>query len=147
MDHSIIERVKFLQASMNASIRKFAQLLDLSESNVRNYTERGIRPSAELLTKVALAFPQVNLKWLLTGEGEPFQPDAVASPELKKTKTGASHDACCRERDSYKAQLDLMQQQVVLLNGQLKTKDELLAAKEEILSLLRTDQSNQSLRH
>jgi transcriptional regulator with XRE-family HTH domain len=134
-DHPIIERVKFLQTYLNVSIRKFAQLLDLSESNIRNYTERNIRPSSEFLTKIALAFPQVNLKWLLTGEGEPFQSDTTASSGSEEAH--ATKESYRLERDSYKAQLALTREQVALLHEQLKMKDEILAAKQETINLLR----------
>lgn len=71
-EEPIGQRIKFLITSLGLSVRKFAHALDVGETNIRNYLDRGTKPSSDILEKIILSFPQVNMVWLLTSEGEPF---------------------------------------------------------------------------
>ncbi len=151
-EQSIGQRIKFLIEATEFSVRKFAQAIDVSETNIRNYTDRGTKPSSDVLEKIALQFPQTNLEWLLTGRGAAFKTDsdggltqtniagkknAVNVAGGKANQTNIILTECERERDAYKAERDLARQEAQSLREQLAMKDQLLAAKDEMLALLR----------
>ena len=134
----------------------FSRALGLSETTIRNYTDRNSKPSSDVLEKIYSTFKQVNLVWLVTGEGDPLLPGAQIPTEpyipyqknnhdsplavLLPNNPAAGRDAiadCEKERDGYRAERDSLAREVVLLREQLTTKDQLIAAKEEMLALLR----------
>ncbi|WP_460500194.1 hypothetical protein [Hymenobacter agri] len=140
-------------------MRAFSEAIGDSSSNTNNYIgSRQTEPKPEYLSKVVNHFRNVNAHWLLTGEGEPF----VSSPPTGTTQTGNFNQAgssnkqvikgnkggivggsigkaeqtnivlseCERQRDAYKAEVDFLRQQLAM-------KDQLIEAKEEMLTLLR----------
>ena len=145
---SINERLKFLVTSLSESSRAFSEVIGESPTNTHNYTTGDTRPKPEYLKKVLLQFRNINAYWLMTGEGEPFIGDAPTPPvsiSNKKNKgpvqnnTGdhntitnnVSLDSCKRDLAAAKTENELLRQQLVMAQA-------LLEAKEETLSLLRS---------
>jgi len=61
-----------LLSSLKISKKKFAEQLGLSQGNVSDWFNRpGYRPSIDALKRISDTF-NVNLNWLITGEGEMF---------------------------------------------------------------------------
>lgn len=88
-------------------------------------------------------FRTVNAHWLLTGEGEPF----LNSSQGSVTQTGTFNQAGTKNKQSnsnssqegqVNAALESANKEIILLREQLAMKDQLIAAKEEMLSLLRS---------
>jgi transcriptional regulator with XRE-family HTH domain len=74
LQETIGQRLKFLMESLNLKVRTFAGVLDVSETNIRNYLNRDSKPSSDVLERIVRHYPEVNTLWLITGEGEPFLP-------------------------------------------------------------------------
>ena len=73
-------RVKFIRTYYNLSQRAFAEKLGFSSANVVNYWEKGRTfPSPEAFFKMYEVF-NVNLNWLIAGEGEPFLEEDLEIP-------------------------------------------------------------------
>lgn len=157
---SVNERIKFLIDSLGVSTRKFSELVGESYSNMNNYvSERQSMPPASLLEKLLIHFENLDPKWLIAGIGKPFPEGALQTPTIhqtqKKTKgstvIGTNHgdvitniEECRKERDTYKNELEMVrrdaasyQREIELLKGQLETKDNLIASKDELLNFLR----------
>jgi transcriptional regulator with XRE-family HTH domain len=145
---SIGQRINFLMTSSKFSVRKFAQMLDLSETNIRNYI-KGTKPSSDVLEKIAQTFPQTNLAWLITGNGQPFLDDApTTTTHIKNISGGAVHsgtgnqvitlEACMQELELTKRDATSLQKENDSLREQLKLKDQLLEAKDETIALFRS---------
>ena len=151
---SINERLKFLISALNISARAFSQTIEVSESTTRNYLDKGTKPSTDYLERIASHFTNVNLTWLITGQGEALLAESstpqaqtnisgkknavnVASGNGKAVQKNYVLADCEKERDIYKAQLDKAQREIELLTGQLQTKDALIASKEETIDLLK----------
>lgn len=147
------QRIKFLMDAQGWSIRKFSRALDLSDTNIRNYIDKGTKPGSDVLEKILQTFPATNPGWLLTGRGEPFidgeatsQNQPTISNDTNNVATGKGGKAiqkdytlsdCEKKRDTYKAQLDKAQGEIALLRGQLERADALVAAKGETIALLK----------
>jgi hypothetical protein len=154
---TIGQRIKFLTTSLNLSVRKFAQMLDVSETNIRNYIDKGTKPSSDVLEKMILQFPLVNMAWLLTGKGEPLftESDAGTTQTGNFNQSGTSNKQTIKgnkgnvigtnngtaignvELEDCKRGLNEAQREIEYLRGQLKMQETVLAAKDETITLLR----------
>jgi transcriptional regulator with XRE-family HTH domain len=153
---TIGQRIKFLIDSEKISVRKFAQTLDVAETNIRNYLDKGTKPSSDALEKMVRSFPRTNLVWLVTGEGEPF----LSESDNGITQTGNFNQAGTSNKQvvkgnkgnlqtgdnstinnltlaNCKTDLEKAQREIEYLRGQLLMQETVLAAKEETITLLR----------
>jgi hypothetical protein len=72
----INQRLNFLADSLADSVRAFGLAIGDNSSNAHKYVKGDTRPSPDFLEKVLTHFSNINARWLLTGEGEPFLADA-----------------------------------------------------------------------
>jgi phage repressor protein C with HTH and peptisase S24 domain len=122
-------------------------MLDVSDTNIRNYIERGSKPSSDVLEKLAQIIPGINALWLLTGEGEPFlnnQPSDQSTTASVKKNSGVigSHGTQVNFEvpstfDDCKQQLAVLTAENEGLRSTVAALETALSAKEEILTLLR----------
>lgn len=75
------ENLKNIRKSLRLSVAKFAELLEMSASTLTGYERSERTPSWQLFAQLYKK-ANVNLNWLLTGEGEMF----LARPTLKIRK-------------------------------------------------------------
>lgn len=135
------------------SARDFSRAVGVPDNNTQNYLEpRFAQPKADYLEKVVLHFKSVNPAWLLAGQGEPF----LADTQDSITQTGKINQAGSRNKQTVtnnkvgfqantsavqdtqsSAALESANKEIALLREQLAMKDQLIAAKEEMLTLLR----------
>jgi hypothetical protein len=145
VEKPINQRIKFLLEHLKMSARDFSRAVGVADNNTQNYLEpRFAQPKAEYLERVLLHFESINPTWLLLGKGEPFLLGAEPAQTISNTKGkgniigqnittaigNLNLDDCRRELAS-------SQKEVEHLKQQLELKDALLAAKEEMLVLLR----------
>jgi transcriptional regulator with XRE-family HTH domain len=79
----INKRLVVIQEQQQLSKSQFAQLLQTSLPMITHITQGRNKPGVELLQKVLMAFPEMNAKWLLLGEGEMMVSD---NTNLKKSE-------------------------------------------------------------
>ncbi|MDO7849197.1 hypothetical protein Q5H92_22730 [Hymenobacter sp. M29] len=86
MQTTVGERIKFLLDHFKLSARKFSRQLGVPENNTQNYLPPNPRePGAYYLEKVLLNFESINAHWLLTGDGDPFSPEAAEDSGIYQT--------------------------------------------------------------
>jgi predicted transcriptional regulator len=88
---TINQRLSFIVNSLNMKVGPFSRAIGLSETTVRNYTDRNSKPSSDVLAKIVSTFDQVNLVWLVMGKGEPFLP--VTSSKVPQPTFGTFRKA------------------------------------------------------
>lgn len=81
MEEIFEERLVEFRKTITSNASAFARSIDLSQPVYANYERGQRRPAFEILEKMARVH-NVNLNWLLTGEGEMF----LARPTLKIRK-------------------------------------------------------------
>lgn len=59
-----------------------SRILGISDSTVRNYTDRTSKPGYEVLEKLYRSFKRINLPWLFGEPGEPLLPEQSSEREL-----------------------------------------------------------------
>lgn len=142
------QRLKFLIKQLNLDVKGFCKALDVSETTVRNYFNRGSNPNAEFLMKLTNTFGLVNLGWLLTGKGEHFLSESTQSSTLQQTNiknnsgigisNGSTNNITNNlTLDDCKQSLQQSERENAHLREQLARADALVAAKDETINLLR----------
>lgn len=96
------------------SQKAFAETAGLKASTYSDYESRGVEPTVGVIGKIIEAFPEINVRWLVTGKGEPLASSvAEESAEYKA---------------SQEIDLDLLHQ----LEDRLKERHELIRRIEEL---------------
>lgn len=82
-DLSVNQRIKFLiEDYSQLTQRAFAARIGVSQSAISSlFSQRENRPGLDMVQKIAIAYPEVNLEWLLLGQGNMLKP-AVPLSEL-----------------------------------------------------------------
>lgn len=76
---TINERLSLLIKALGLNNNSFARKLDVNPAVTFNIIEgRKTKPSYDLLEKIIFTFDNINLYWLLKGEGDMFGPAATA---------------------------------------------------------------------
>ncbi len=83
---SVNQRVNFLvQEVSNSSQTAFANLIGIKPGSVSDIVGGRLnKPSFDVLNKIAIAIPKVNVVWLLTGEGEMFKSEISANNSVNE---------------------------------------------------------------
>lgn len=72
MEQTINERYESLIKSLRFNVTTFAAELGFSQTAMANVTNGNNKPSFAMIEATIKAFPQVNLLWLMKGEGSMF---------------------------------------------------------------------------
>ena len=86
MQENMLFRLSKFIKSKNLSVRAFEQNSGLSNATISRALKNGTSFSTEHLEKISHAFPELNLNWLVKGEGDMLlymslqQDVAVAKP-------------------------------------------------------------------
>jgi hypothetical protein len=130
------ERLKFLLSALNLKIGPFARTMGVSDTNVRNYLDRGSKPSSEFLETLILNFDTINPAWLLTGKGEPFLSPPTENPPLTANTKKISRSQVIGSvgGDVHQNTLDplsaeqhaALQREIELLRSQLNDKERII---------------------
>lgn len=142
---TINQRLKFLLELLDLKAGQFARALGLSETTVRNYVDRTAKPSSDVIEKIATTFRLVNLAWLITGEGPPLHeadstfggPRPISLKNNSGNAIGINHGKASQQQGSLPGNEATLLKEIENLKQQLKLKDELLAAKQESIDLLK----------
>ena len=87
---SINNRLREVMEYKGLSIKAFAELLDMPYRTLQNYLLNERDPSAEVLIKISDVL-NVDLNWLMRGEGEMFRGSMSESKLNEKEKQLISH--------------------------------------------------------
>lgn len=91
---AIIERIKLIVEHYGLSTSSFADSIQVQRSSMSHLLSGRNKPSLDFVTKVINTYPEVDLYWLLKGEGSfPKKKDAKQTPlshtESQRLKTAA----------------------------------------------------------
>lgn len=83
------ERFKQLLEEKGLTATKFAALIKVNASAMSHILNGRSKPGFDVLDKIAQAFPDVNLNWLISGKGELFNitPDKEKRTEIAVQKS------------------------------------------------------------
>jgi transcriptional regulator with XRE-family HTH domain len=77
------ERIKMLRKRLNMSQKKFSEMLDVSLITLQRYEKGEREPSSDFLINLKNKF-NVNINWLLTGQGKMFLEEDKGDNKIEK---------------------------------------------------------------
>ncbi|WP_319266818.1 helix-turn-helix transcriptional regulator [uncultured Draconibacterium sp.] len=79
------DRIKNFIDAKGISAGELAAVLDVQRSNISHILNGRNKPGASFIEKLLLEFPDLNARWLLTGEGDMFsgQVSVASAPQQK----------------------------------------------------------------
>jgi len=84
------ERIKEFIDKKGMQPSELAVMLDVQRSNVSHILNGRNKPGASFIEKMLLVFPELNARWLLTGEGSMFiVSDSIVQPTIPEVKKAA----------------------------------------------------------
>ena len=84
------ERLKFLINQKKLSNAELAEKIGIQKSTVSHLLSGRNKPGFDFLNKLVKVFPDINLRWLITGEGDTFSEQSPTLPE-NPAKTNESN--------------------------------------------------------
>ncbi len=69
---NISERVQFILKHYNLTAGSFADKMGIQKSSISHLLSGRNKPSFQFLSKLVKAFPEINLNWFITGDGDIF---------------------------------------------------------------------------
>lgn len=69
MNTSVNERIRSIIKRENLTIESFANNIDISKNTLVSMFNKGTKPSYEILSSIAIAYPDYPLRWILLGKG------------------------------------------------------------------------------
>ncbi|MFC0605926.1 hypothetical protein [Winogradskyella pulchriflava] len=96
--HPVVQRMLEIADDLGYSPRKFEMSIKKSNGYINGMKSRGGSPNIDVLLDVVSAFPEYNLLWLATGEGEMKEPEGVLNEpgEDYNTQKDASFEKLVR---------------------------------------------------
>lgn len=146
----INERVRLIYKSLNITLKSFSEALDISEGTLKSMFNRGTNPSFDVIEKIANAYPNISMDWLITGKGKMLKQDAKEGINLSNVGTGNianagtigsihhpySNNVVGSDFNADNGVKEDKDQQILLLKNEVKHLNELLAEKERFIQIL-----------
>ena len=82
-------RLKKILDYYNLSASAFAEIVTVQCSSISHILSGRNKPSLEFITKVVNAFPDIELLWLLSGDGE-FPKSTAPHPKIESTQISSN---------------------------------------------------------
>lgn len=82
---SLIDRLEIVRKRAGLNKSQFERSLSVSTGYLKLTEKRQSQPGTELLIEFSKKYPDICLKWLLTGEGEMLKNDSNATSIAKET--------------------------------------------------------------
>jgi hypothetical protein len=127
---TINQRLNFLSEKLASSTRAFGLAIGDNSSNTHKYLNGTTRPSPDYLEKVVLRFRDINAFWLLTGEGEPFLPDApngvLSDKKISRSLVTGNVGRDAIQNHGVSGNEQALKREIELLKEQLAEKERLI---------------------
>lgn len=95
----LAENLKKVRQELGLSVAKFADKLEMSASTLTGYERSERTPSLQLFTQLYKKL-NVNLNWLVSGEGEMFNANAKQFEQEHEVFTQIVHDLINKELEA-----------------------------------------------
>jgi transcriptional regulator with XRE-family HTH domain len=80
------DRLKLLRKQLGLKQKEFAEVLGVRNVSISEYERNSYTPNYAFLCHLKEKYPEINLDWLVTGEGSMYHVDGerVVDPEFQK---------------------------------------------------------------
>ena len=136
----MIERLNVFIADLRISVREFERTIAASEGTIRLAIKKNSDIQAKWLVAIAKNYPQLDIYWLLTGEGEMLRGGTVQVSGSGNAVVGNSHNSTATvnatptDTSDLRAMVEEQRTIIESLQGQLQEKDKQIAQLLAIIS-------------
>lgn len=92
------DRIKSYMDYKGISAGEFALALDVQRSNISHILNGRNMPGAAFIEKLLLKYPDINARWLLTGQGEMIESDQSEKEKIPVKATSKEDEVISQER-------------------------------------------------
>lgn len=78
----MVDRINLILRAKNITARQFADEIGIQPSGMSHIISGRNRPSLDFVMKVINRYPEIDIKWLMFGEGEMYAPSIVPKPAV-----------------------------------------------------------------
>ena len=121
---SIVDRIYKIIDWKDISVNEFSKRIDVSNGYFAKQRSANANVGSQVIEKVVRECPEVNLYWLITGEGEMLKPDTTLS-----LKSSATHPSSV---DNFSRVCNIYN----VYNGLIKEKDAIIEKKDAEINRL-----------
>lgn len=123
---TIQDRLAAFLAELNISTQKFERMCDLGQGAAAKLSQKSY---ATTYARIAKAFPQLNIDWLKTGEGDMCNPAPSMDINVDFKMSGRSQMAVgnITNINDAKTQIAVLQERIKALESQMAEKDARIA--------------------
>jgi transcriptional regulator with XRE-family HTH domain len=82
----MVSRFKALLESLQLSASEFAEKIGVQRSSISHILSGRNKPSVDFLDKIIRAFPEVNIEWLISGNGQWKKSPSIDPSHITATK-------------------------------------------------------------
>ena len=119
---TINERIAIIIKELGLNNNSFSKIIGVNPTIIHNIIKGRNKPSFDLMQKIISSFDNINIDYLLKGEGSPINSNIVNEPYVKYGKDYSNEIRILKER--------------------IKDLENLLQAKQEIIQLLKDKLDN-----
>lgn len=80
----MIDQIKRVMKANDLSATQFADEIGIQRSSVSHVLSGRNKPSLDFMLKIKLRYPELNLDWLLLGEGQMLEKDSLETKNQKE---------------------------------------------------------------
>jgi transcriptional regulator with XRE-family HTH domain len=121
---TIGQRVRSIWKASQMRQEEFCLIINVSRGMLNKYFTDENKPGIEVLESIIKTFPEINSRWLLTGEGEMLSSDTMKSGSIQIGKTFLGGSEVNEQPKEYKKPLDLERENSRLKDKFMKTFDD-----------------------
>lgn len=132
----MITRIHNLIIEEGISVRKFEQSINASNGLIRKAITNQTDVQSKWILEIASTYPNVNLEWLIKGQGEMYQNNSKENDNAQIYISENEFNKMKMEIESLKS---LIESNKVLIESQIeiiKTKNEIIDIKNQVIESL-----------
>ncbi len=115
MKSTINQRLGVFIETLNISKTEFAVGIGRYKQQLDNWIHGGVKITSTALSEILKMYPQLNARWLMTGEGEMFYSDQIRI-ENEKGEDISREGYICAECEKKQKRIEYYQNEFIRIN-------------------------------
>ncbi len=137
VESGIAGRLRLIMSRMGLNQAKLAEMMDTSSAYVSNILKAGKQPGSTILSSFKKNLPEINLNWLITGDGEMFCNTQNNTPQTAETHHTPAPAPVCNS-------IDLTERLLTIVETCQSEKKQLFDTIDKLTSILQNSTQQQS---
>lgn len=145
MQSTITGRITYLIGALKENTNSFSNKIGVSQSTVATAIKRNKGVNSDLIEKITIAYPIVNIDWLITGRGEMLKPTSENNSRNVHNNGKISGGVVTGDNNDNNVPICApissdSDQEILLLKARISHLEEMLKEKERFIQVLLKNQ-------